>query len=237
MSLKCVIIDDEPAAIEVLSQFVDRTPNLNLVKSFRDPLEALSFLKQNTIDLIFVDINMPTLTGIELVKILTNPPLIVFTTAYSEYALESYDYNAVDYLLKPISYDRFLVSINKAQNRLNNTGAAIPNSRNEASINEDVVYLKSGPKTHRVSLDSIEYLEKDGHYITFHTTGKKVVVRLSMKDVFEVIPKEAFRQVHKSFIVSVSRVNVIERHRLKIGDVYIPIGKTFRKETQEYFES
>ena len=237
MSLTCVIIDDEPGAIEVLTQFVERTPNLKLIESFRDPLEALSFLKQHTIDLIFVDINMPTLTGMELVKILTNPPLIIFTTAYSEYALESYDYDAVDYLLKPISYNRFLVSINKAQNRLRDSENKTPQTSSDTITNEEIVYLKSGPKTFRVSIDSILYLEKDGHYITFHTSDKNIVVRLSMKDVFEVIPKELFMQIHKSYIVSVSHVNVIERHRLKIGEVYVPIGKTFRKEVQEYFEA
>jgi len=237
MNLTCVIVDDEPGAIEVLTQFVERTPNLKLIESFRDPLEALSFLKQHTIDLIFVDINMPTLTGMELVKILTNPPLIIFTTAYSEYALESYDYDAVDYLLKPISYNRFLVSINKAQNRLRDSENKTPQTSSDTITNEEIVYLKSGPKTFRVSIDSILYLEKDGHYITFHTSDKNIVVRLSMKDVFEVIPKELFMQIHKSYIVSVSHVNVIERHRLKIGEVYVPIGKTFRKEVQEYFEA
>ncbi|MFK2818719.1 LytTR family DNA-binding domain-containing protein [Flavobacteriaceae sp. LMIT009] len=237
MNLTCVIVDDEPGAIEVLTQFVERTPNLKLIESFRDPLEALSFLKQHTIDLIFVDINMPTLTGMELVKILTNPPLIIFTTAYSEYALESYDYDAVDYLLKPISYNRFLVSINKAQNRLRDSENKTPQTSSDTITNEEIVYLKSGPKTFRVSIDSILYLEKDGHYITFHTSDKNIVVRLSMKDVFEVIPKELFMQIHKSYIVSVSHVNVIERHRLKVGDAYVPIGKTFRKEVQEYFEA
>lgn len=238
MTVSSIIIDDEPAAIEVLADFANRTPNLSLLRTFRDPLQALSFLKDNKVDLIFLDINMPDLNGMELLKVLSHPPLVIFTTAYTEYAIESYEKNAVDYLLKPVTFERFLISVNKAQNRLKKTDTETPiTPQTKSESDEEIVYLKSGPKTHRIALNEVSYLEKDGHYISFYLKDKKVVARLSMKDVFEVIPKTKFIQVHKSYIVSIAFVETIERHQIKIEGVYIPIGKTHRKAVHEFFKS
>ena len=235
MIVNCVIIDDEPAAIEVLADFTDRTPNLSLLNTFRDPLQALSFIRDTKVDLIFLDINMPELNGMELLKILINPPLVIFTTAYTEYAIESYEKNAVDYLLKPVTFERFLIAVNKAQSRLKNNNTEVIETPQTSNENEEIIYLKSGTKTHRIVLNDIRYLEKDGHYITFYVSDKKVVARLSMKDVFEVISKEKFIQVHKSYIVSISHIKTIERHQIKIEEAIIPIGKTYRKAVQEFF--
>jgi len=237
MIVNCVIIDDEPAAIEVLSDFTDRTPNLSLLSTFRDPLQALSFLRDTKVDLIFLDINMPELNGMELLKVLIHPPLVIFTTAYTEYAIESYEKNAVDYLLKPVTFERFLIAVNKAQSRLMNKNPQVIDTTQTSSANEEIIYLKSGPKTHRIVLNDVSYLEKEGHYISFYLSDKKVVARLSMKDVFEVISKEKFIQVHKSYIVSIAHIKTIERHQIKIGESYIPIGKTHRKTVHEFFKS
>lgn len=237
MSLSCVIIDDEPAAIEVLSAYVDRTPDLSLIHSFRDPLKALHFLQHQEVDLLFLDINMPDLNGMELLRVLRQPPLVVFTTAYSEYAVESYEKNAVDYLLKPVSFERFLIATNKAHNRLARSHSEPPPPTQLPEVNEEVIYLKSGPKTHRIALHDVRYLEKDGHYINFHLNDKKVVARLSMKDVFEILSKEKFIQIHKSFVVSIAHVQIIERHQVKIEGAHIPIGKTFRKAVHTFFKS
>ena len=237
MMITSVIIDDEPAAIEVLADFADRTPNLSLLRTFRDPLRALSFLRETKVDLIFLDINMPELNGMELLKVLTHPPLVIFTTAYTEYAIESYEKNAVDYLLKPVTFERFLIAVDKAQSRLTNTIPKDSNTQQSTSSSEEIIYLKSGPKTHRIALNDVRYLEKDGHYISFYLSDKKVVARLSMKDVFELIPKSKFIQIHKSYIVSIAHVKIIERHQIKIEDSYIPIGKTHRKVVHEFFKS
>ncbi len=237
MKVTCVIIDDEPAAIEVLTDFANRTPNLSLLRTFRDPLQALSFLTDTKVDLIFLDINMPELNGMELLKVLIHPPLVIFTTAYTEYAIESYEKNAVDYLLKPVTFERFLISVNKAQSRLTSTNPETSNTTPSSNTNEEIIYLKSGPKTHRIALNEVRYLEKDGHYISFYLRDNKVVARLSMKDVFEVISKSKFIQIHKSYIVSIAFVETIERHQIKIGGSYIPIGKTHRKAVHEFFKS
>jgi two-component system LytT family response regulator len=237
MTVSCIIIDDEPAAIEVLADFADRAPNLSLLKTFRDPLQALSFLKDTKVDLIFLDINMPGLNGMELLKVLIHPPLVIFTTAYTEYAIESYEKNAVDYLLKPVTFERFLIAVNKVQSRLMNKNAEVNDPTPTSSANEEIIYLKSGPKTHRIVLNEVRYLEKEGHYISFYLSDKKVVARLSMKDVFEVISKEKFIQVHKSYIISIAHIKTIERHQIKIGESYIPIGKTHRKSVHGFFKS
>lgn len=237
MTITSIIIDDEPAAIEVLADFAKRTPNLSLLKTFRDPLEALSFLRDTNIDLIFLDINMPGLSGMDLLKVLTHPPLVIFTTAYTEYAIESYEKNAVDYLLKPVTFERFLIAVNKAESRLVHANLEPKNTDQSTGTDEDIIYLKSGPKTHRIVLNEVRYLEKDGHYISFYLNNKTVVARLSMKDVFEVISKEKFIQVHKSYIVSIAHVKIIERHQIKIEESYIPIGKTHRKTVHEFFKS
>jgi DNA-binding LytR/AlgR family response regulator len=237
MTLTCVIIDDEPAAIEVLAGFADRTPNLSLLRTFRDPLQAINFLSESKVDLIFLDINMPELNGMELLKVLIHPPLVIFTTAYTEYAIESYEKNAVDYLLKPVTFERFLIAVNKAQSRLTNKKSEVIDPSKTSGANEEIIYLKSGPKTHRIELSDIRYLEKDGHYISFYLSEKKVVARLSMKDVFELISKVKFIQIHKSYIVSIDYVETIERHQIKIEGSYIPIGKTHRKAVHEFFKS
>jgi DNA-binding LytR/AlgR family response regulator len=237
MTVTCIIIDDEPAAIEVLASFAERTPNLSLLRTFRDPLQSITYLRDTKVDLIFLDINMPELSGMELLKVLIHPPLVIFTTAYTEYAIESYEKNAVDYLLKPVTFERFLIAVNKVQSRLESTIAEEQIIPKASTTSEEIIYLKSGPKTHRVALNEVSYLEKDGHYISFYLKDKKVVARLSMKDVFEVIPKTKFIQVHKSFIVSIAFVETIERHQIKIGGAYIPIGKTHRKEVHEFFKS
>lgn len=236
--MKCIIIEDEPAAIEVLTAYIDRTPGLDLVATFREPLRALSYLRTNRVDLLFLDINMPELTGMELMNVIQDPPLVIFTTAYAEYAIESYEKNAVDYLLKPIPFQRFLKAVEKVQERLHLQKALDQKAQerdNESS--ENVIYIKSGTQAHRVNLNEVRYLEKDGHYMLFHLPGKKLIARLSMAEVFELISKDEFIQVHKSFIVARQFVQVIEAHQIRIDAAKIPIGKTFKKTVSELFET
>lgn len=234
--MKCIIIDDEPAAIEVLSGYTARTPGLELVASFREPLKALSYLRTNRADLLFLDINMPEITGMELLSVISEPPMVIFTTAYTEYAIESYEKNAVDYLLKPIDFQRFLKAVEKAQGRLQLKEVQNhhpTDSKNESS--ENIIYIKSGTQTHRVNLNEVRYLEKEGHYLLFHLPEKKLIARLSMAEVFELLSPDDFIQVHKSFIVARKFVQIIESHQIRIDRYRIPIGKTFRKSVSEYF--
>ena len=209
MTVSCIIIDDEPSAIEVLQNYCNKIASLQVIKTFRDPLLALEHLSENRVDVIFLDINMPQLDGMELANVLQKPQLIVFTTAYAEYAVESYEKNAVDYLLKPITFERFLIAFNKVQRLLKNKTDS-DDEKNETKTNsKEVIHIKDGHKINRIALDDIEYLEKDGHYIIFHLDGKKVISRLSMKDVSELIPETDFMQVHKSYIIPIAQVEIV----------------------------
>ena len=231
--MKCVILEDEPSAIELISGYIARTPELELITSFREPLKALSFLRSSKVDLLFLDINMPDLSGMDLLNVLSNPPLVIFTTAYAEYAIESYEKNAVDYLLKPIEFQRFLQGVEKAKDRLSHSDSMNPTEESRKS--ENSIYIKSGTQSHRIDLNQVRFLEKEGHYILFHLPGKKLIARLSMKDVFELISREDFIQVHKSYIVAKQFVQVIETQQIRIDQHVIPIGKTFRKAVNQFF--
>ncbi|MBE14742.1 MAG: DNA-binding response regulator, partial [Cytophagaceae bacterium] len=179
--MNCVIIDDEPAAIEVLKFHLSNIPFVTLRKSFRDPLNGLEFLQKHEVDLLFLDINMPKLSGISFPKFLQNPPLIIFTTAYSEYALKSYELNAVDYLLKPIEFDRLLQAVMKVKHILNKKNDDIITSANTAEdISDQTIFIKSGSELHQLSIQNIKYIESDGNYVTFHTVKRPILARYKL---------------------------------------------------------
>lgn len=220
--ITCIAIDDEPKALEVIERYCLKTSLVDLKATFREPVKAIEFLNREKVDLIFLDINMPDISGMQLVQTLSPRPMIIFTTAYSHYAVESYDLNALDYLLKPITFERFLAAINKA--------AGILSSKNGAS-NEDepTVFIKSGPQTYQVKIGEILYLEKDGNYVTVHLKGKNIMIRENMGDIFDLVPAADFMRVHKSYIVAIKHITMIEVHQLVINGEKIPIGSTYRE--------
>jgi two-component system LytT family response regulator len=220
--ITCIAIDDEPKALEVIERYCKKTSLVDLRATFREPVKAIEFLNREKVDLIFLDINMPDISGMQLVQTLSPRPMIIFTTAYSHYAVESYDLNALDYLLKPITFERFLAAINK----VNST----PPSKNAVS-NEDesTVFIKSGPQTFQVKVGDILYLEKDGNYITVFLKDKKILIRENMGDIFDMVPAADFVRVHKSYVVAVRHISMIEVHQLNVGGIKIPIGSTYRE--------
>ncbi|UCC39736.1 MAG: response regulator transcription factor [Candidatus Aminicenantes bacterium] len=223
--MKCLIIDDEPTAIEILRDYVEKVPFLECAGTFRDPLKALNFIQKNPVDLILLDINMPDLTGIQFLKSLESQPLVIFTTAYSKYALESYDYDAVDYLLKPIEFDRFLKAINKAFKQYQ-----IKTSRMTPFIQEgDFILIKSGTEYYKIKLNDILYIRGTGNYVTFVTKKKEILSLLTMKAVSEMLSSKMFFRIHKSYIVNFSHVDLIESDQLKINEEYLPIGDYYRE--------
>ncbi|MFI5160608.1 MAG: LytR/AlgR family response regulator transcription factor [Sphingobacteriales bacterium] len=222
--MNCIAIDDEPKALEVIERYCQKSDMVDLKATFRQPMKAIEFLNREKIDLIFLDINMPDINGMQLIQTLATKPMVIFTTAYSNYAVESYNLNAVDYLLKPITFERFLAAVNKASGQLS--------SQNKPSVKEDetgTVFIKSGPHTYQVKVSDILYLEKDGNYITVHLKDKQILIRENMGDIFDMIPAAEFVRVHKSFVVAVKHISMIEVHQLSINGVKIPIGSTYRE--------
>jgi DNA-binding LytR/AlgR family response regulator len=214
--ITCIAIDDEPMALEVIVRYCRKSEQLMLKASFLDPLKAVEYLHSKKVDLVFADINMPDISGMQLVKALLPGPLVIFTTAYSHYAAESYELNVVDYLLKPVTYERFNIAVNKAAKMLLPQESA-------------TILLKSGPQTYPVKLNDIIYLEKDGNYMTVHTRNSNILIRQNMNGIFDLVPPEDFIRVHKSYIVAVRHISLIEAEQVIVGGHKIPIGSTYKE--------
>jgi two-component system, LytTR family, response regulator len=227
--MKCIAVDDEPLALDLISDYITRTPFLVLEEKFSNPFKALTYLLNNQVDLLFLDINLPELSGLQLLKSLPFKPKVVFTTAYSEYGAESYEYDAIDYLIKPIRYERFLKAVNKAAEQV----ILKKSERNIADIpvaNSDSVMIKSGTQLFKIKLDQILYIEGAGNYMTFFTTDKKILSLLTMKDVLNLLPADRFIRIHKSYIVAFNHIDIVENHRVIIKSKAIPIGITYRQQ-------
>jgi DNA-binding LytR/AlgR family response regulator len=219
--LEAIIIDDEPKAIELLENYCQRIDALLCMKSFRNPIEALQYLETYTPQIIFLDINMPNLSGLQLAKLIPTESHIVFTTAYSEHAVESYNLNATDYLLKPITFQRFLKAVEKV------SGLLKKDIVHKTKTPEKTIQIKSGYQKHFVFIKDIFYLEKDGNYMTYHTKEKTILARETIAEALRNLP-EIFVQVHKSFIISVKQIELIEPKFVSINSVKIPISKRYK---------
>ena len=234
--MKCIAIDDEPFALDLIVSYIRKTPFLKLDGSFSNPLKALEYLRSHNTDLVFLDVNMPELTGLQLLKSLTTCPMVIFTTAYPEFGAESYEYNATDYLLKPVVYERFLKATLKAYDNYRSANKIKITADNGKTMeNPDFVLVKSGIQINRIKTDSILYIEGAGNYMTFYTSGKKILTYLKMVDVTGLLPSDKFVRIHKSYIVSIDHIEIIEKHRVIIGGKSIPIGASYRDEFLKKF--
>ena len=226
--MRCIAVDDEPLALELISGYIQKTPSLEYMEGFTNPFMAMSFLLKSPVDLVFLDINMPELSGIELLKSLPHLPKIIFTTAYSEFGAESYEFNAIDYLLKPVKYDRFLKAVNKAKgDSFVQKESAIIHS--PADQNKESIMIKSGTQLIRIITDDIFYIEGAGNYMTFYTKNGKIMVLLPMNDILKMLPSNIFIRIHKSYIISLKHTGIIEKARVVINKTAIPIGITYRE--------
>jgi len=227
--MKCIAVDDEPKALDILTLFIARISFLELLGTFRDPFQAMNYIAENKPDLIFLDISMPEMTGLQLLRSLPNPPLVILTTAYSEHALDGYELNVIDYLLKPFEFERFLKAVMKAK-ELSALKAGLVRKEKKSSGSEDqVVFIKDGTKIYRIKIDTIQYVEGLGNYVTFFLPGKKIVSYLSFQDVLNILPPDQFCRIHKSYVVSLKHIDIIEKHQVIIDNKPIPIGLTYRE--------
>ncbi len=229
--MKYLIIDDEPIAHEIIQEYASNFPQLRLEKNCYNVFQAIEYLNSKSIDLIFLDINMPKISGIDFLKTLSNPPKVIITTAYKEYALEGYELNVVDYLLKPFSLHRFMKAVNKASNI-----ESVPNLVIPVQQIQNKILLKDGKKTHQISIESILYVEAYGNYTKVITKEKTIVTLEKLGAYLKKLPADTFIQVHKSFIVQLSKIEIVENNKILIDRNEIPIGITFKKNFLKKFK-
>jgi len=224
MSIRCLIIDDEPIARSILEKYVDKTPDLQLAGALDNALAVISFLKENPVDLIFLDINMPEFTGIDLLKSMRNAPQIIITTAYSEYGAESYDYEVVDYLLKPIPFDRFLKAIQKVDLKADD-----PGTTESKPAGKGYIFLKEDQHTHKVDLEKIRYVQAYGNYLKVFCDGQMIMVRKTISEMEQECSQSLVR-VHKSYLLAIPYMAHLAGNEVTMdqGEI-IPIGKVYRK--------
>jgi len=234
MKLKTIAIDDEPLAIALLTDYITKTPFLELAGTFDNPLDAIDFLHHQPVDLILVDIQMPELTGIEFVRTLESAPKVIFTTAYAQYAIEGFKLNATDYLLKPFGYEEFLKAVQKAykQAELENSAATTVEANNQ------FLFLKSEYKIRRINFNDILYVEGLKDYIKVFIKGelKPILSLSSVKAIESKLPEEKFMRVHRSFIVNLEQIDTIDRSRIVFGKEYIPVSDQYKEKFQAYLD-
>lgn len=228
-SIKCIIVDDEPLAIEIMESYVQKIEHLELKGSFRNAVSAFSFLQQHAVDLIFLDIQMPKLTGIDFLKTLKNPPKVIFTTAYREYALQGFELEIVDYLLKPIPFERFLKSVS----RILHTAVAIEQSPKISAgeaTSDQPVFFKVDKKMIRVNVGDILYIESVKDYVKVKTFSKEIITQQKISYLEESLPRDKFLRVHRSFIVATSKIDAYSATDIEIGKTQVPIGRNYKNE-------
>lgn len=225
MTLRAIAVDDEPLALEVIRRFADKIPSLDLLETFQSPIDAAAFLQKESVDLIFLDIQMPDLTGMQMLQTVSEKPMVIFTTAYSEYAVDSYEHHAIDYLLKPIVFDRFFMAVNKALNQ--HKAQAALDAQEEAS--KDFLFIKSDTRFFKVNLADIRYIEGMRDYIALHTTKQRILTLMSMTNMLKKLPEDRFMRVHKSYIIGLDHITLIQHNRVFIDDKEIPISSSYKE--------
>ncbi|RIH66096.1 DNA-binding response regulator [Mariniphaga sediminis] len=236
MEVKAMIVDDEPLAQNVIDQYAKKLPNLLLIAKCSDAICAHQVLQEKKVDLIFLDINMPKLSGISFLKNLKDAPLVIFTTAYSEYALEGFELDAVDYLKKPFSFERFCKAFFKAEELLR-LKEADQNRNKEIPEEKDFLFIKSNKKTYKVNFHEIYFVEGLGDYIQIHLKSQKIIANLSMKKMMEILPSEEFFRIHKSYIISIDKLELVEGNSIIINKKRLPVGNSYRQQFMEYVNS
>jgi DNA-binding LytR/AlgR family response regulator len=224
--IKCLVVDDEELARTLLEAYVSRLPHLRLVGKCKDALQALETMQNEPVDLLFLDIQMPGLTGVEFLRTLPNKPVVVFTTAYPDYALEGYTLDVTDYLLKPFSFERFVQAVNKAAERLRLRSAAI--SPEAEMAGKGYLLVKSEHKIHKLRFDDIHFIQGMAEYVAYHTPSGRILSLNSLKNLEEELPADRFIRIHKSYIVAIDKIETLEGNLVHIGKEKLPIGASYR---------
>jgi len=243
MKLTCLIVDDEPLAHEVIANFALSLQSIEVIGNCYNAFEAIDFLNETTPDLIFLDINMPKLKGLQFLRTLTNPPLIIVTTAYQEYAIESFELEVCDYLLKPYSFERFIKAVNRAiefkkmKEQPISQASAVSSTVEQTNAAQESIFLKSDKKVYQVYYEDIRYLESLGSYVKFHLKNQVIITLERLSNYEKSLPQSLFVRVHKSYIVNIKKVQVIEGNMLKINQIELPIGSVYKSNLKKIIGS
>lgn len=233
MNMRCIIIDDEPLALDLLEDDISKIPFLTLTQKFQSPFEALDTLKSGEVDLLFLDIQMPDITGLEFLKSLEKKPLVIFTTAYDQYALEGYNLDVIDYLLKPIPFERLLKAAGKAQDlfKAQNLGYTTPEEgASTVGAFPDYIFVKSGYDILKVTIADIQFIEGLKDYVKIYLPTQPILTLLNLKTIVEKLPPKKFVRVHRSYIVALDKINAIRKNKIIIGNKEIPIGEHYKED-------
>jgi two-component system LytT family response regulator len=228
--MNCLIIDDEPIAIDVIKAHLSKIPFVNIVGQTTSAFEGIEIINKQAIDVLFLDIQMPELTGIELLNSLQKQPLVIFTTAYPDYAIISYDFNTVDYLMKPISFDVILKAVNKAKARMSENST-------DSNLASEFIFVKTAYKTVKISLSEIQYLESNKDYVTFHLKDEKITSQLSLTSIENQLPSSLFVRIHRSYIIAIAKINEIERNTILINGDRLSVGTNYKEEFKKLIEA
>ncbi len=238
MKIKCLVIDDERLAREYIKNYISKIPQLELLGEFNSPLKATELIKSGEVDLLFLDIQMPDLTGVDFLRSLTHAPEVIFTTAYQEYALEGYNLSVVDYLLKPFSFDRFFQAVNKVidklENKVGTDNSSIP-IQAQTSFTDTYLTIRADRKFYKINFADLKYIEGQKAYVTFHTEKKKITALTSLKQLEDALPEKLFIRIHKSYIVSIQEIQSLEGSLIEVFNTKLPVGKIYKENVMKIF--
>src|SRR5688572_19518971 len=232
MSLKCIIVDDEPLAIEIMESYVAKVEQLQLVSTFRNAVSAFTFLQEHPVDLIFLDIQMPKLSGIDFLKTLKNPPKVIFTTAFRDYAIDGFDLEVIDYLLKPIPFERFLKAVAKVMHQQSTT-LPTPQAKKQEPTPDDYVYFKVDKKMIKAKMGAVLYVESIKDYVKVRTDEKEIITQQKISYLEESLPSQQFLRIHRSFIVNIDKIDAYSATDVEIGKHSIPIGRNYKNDVMK----
>ena len=234
MKIKCQIVDDEPLAINVIKKFLDQFQASEVVSTCENAMDAFTYISENPVDLLFLDINMPALNGLDFLKSLKQPPLVIITSAYRDYAVEGFELNVLDYLVKPISFQRFLKAMDKANTAIREKNAPSQSIVTVPDSSKAFIFLKVDKKMVKVYLDEILYIESLKDYVRVRTVYEDLVTHQNLNSMAKILPSDSFIRIHKSYTISVDKVKSLEGNCVEIASKLLPIGRNFRKEVKEH---
>lgn len=240
MILNCAIVDDEFLAREYIRDYISKIPYLNLIGDYDSPLLILDELKNNNIDILFLDIQMPDISGLNFMKTIDHMPCVILTTAYKEYAIEGYEHNVIDYLLKPFSFERFVKAVNKAARKLQQERMVTDSGMEKEDISKpiiepDHIIIRADRKWYKINYDDLLIIEGQKAYVTFHTKTKKITALISLKELEELLPPDKFLRIHKSFIVSIRCIETLEGNLIEICGMKLSVGSNYRDKVYQLF--